>query len=115
MSSTDPTILKALADAQAALARYIEPSGPGEADTINALLRILDNEPLVQAQRAVGPQLIQTAPRQHETSILLFCPEQGGWHVGQWWGVDRARWIAVIDAAIELEPTHWMPAPAGPA
>ena len=111
----DPVILRAVQDAQAALSRYIEPCGPGEADTINALLRILDNEPLVRAQQAAGPQPISTAPREHEACILLFCPEQGGWHVGQWWGVDRARWVAVIDDAIELEPTLWMPAPADPA
>jgi hypothetical protein len=33
---------------------------------------------------------------------------------GQWWGVDRARWVAVVDDAIELEPTRWMAAPADP-
>ena len=88
---THPLILKALEDAQTALSRYIEPGGPGEADTINALLGILDNEPLVSAQQAAGPQPIATARREHEASLLLFCPEQGGWHVGQWWGVDRAR------------------------
>jgi hypothetical protein len=101
---TDPVILSALRQARAALSRYIEPGGPGEADTINVLLGILDND----------PQPIETAPREHETSVLLFCPEQGGWHVGQWWGVDRARWVAVIDDAIELDPTHWMAAPADP-
>jgi hypothetical protein len=110
----DPVILSALRQAQAVLSRYIEPGGPGEADTINALLGILDNEPLVRAQNEAGPQPIATAARDHERSLLLYCPEQGGWHVGQWWGVDRARWVAVIDDAIELEPTHWMPAPAEP-
>jgi hypothetical protein len=112
---THPRILRAIHDAQTALSRYLEPGGPGEADTINVLLGILDNEPLVGAQHAAGPQPISTAPREHEASLLLFCPEQGGWHVGQWWGVDRARWVAVVDDAIELEPTHWMPAPADPA
>src|SRR4051794_8980285 len=110
----DPVILRALADAQAALARYIEPAGLGDPDTINALLPILENEPLVRAQDRAGPEPIATAPREHERSLLLFCPEQGGWHVGQWWGVDRARWVAVVDDAIELEPTHWLPAPAAP-
>jgi hypothetical protein len=106
--------LSAVTAAQSVLARYIEPGGPGEADTINALLQILNNQALAAAQRAAGPQPIATAPRDHEVSILLFCAEQGGWHVGQWWGVDRARWVAVVDDAIELEPTHWMPAPADP-
>jgi hypothetical protein len=44
---------------------------------------------------------IDNAPRQPDTSILLFCPEQGGWQVGEWWTVDRPRWVAVLDAAIE--------------
>jgi hypothetical protein len=98
----------ALANAQAVLARYVEPGGPGEADTISALLGILDCEASVREQRAAGPQPIQTAPRQPEVSVLLFCPEQGGWHLGEWWTLDRPRWVAVIDASIELEPTHWM-------
>jgi hypothetical protein len=110
----DQQILSALRQAQAALARYVEPGGPGEADTISALLGILDNKSLVRAQNEAGPKPIATAPREHEKSFLLFCPEQGGWHVGQWWGVTRARWVAVIDDAIELEPTHWMTAPAEP-
>jgi hypothetical protein len=58
----DPVILSALRQAQAALSRYIQPGGPGEADTIYALLGILDNEPLVGAQHAAGPQPISTAP-----------------------------------------------------
>jgi hypothetical protein len=39
----DPVILSALRQAQAALSRYLEPGGPGEADTINALLGLLDS------------------------------------------------------------------------
>jgi hypothetical protein len=57
---------------------------------------------------------IEDAPQEPDTSILLFCPEQGGWHVGEWWPNDRPRWVAVIDADIELEPTHWQPAPPYP-
>jgi hypothetical protein len=60
-------------------------------------------------------QPIHTAPRQPDTSILLFCPEQGGWQVGGWWTMERPRWVAVLDATIELEPTYWMPTPADPA
>jgi hypothetical protein len=70
---------------------------------------------LLRAQDESDPQPIATTGREHERSLLLFCPEQGGWHVGQWWGVDRARWVAVIDAAKELEPTYWMEVPADPA
>src|SRR4051812_4370269 len=62
---THPLILKALQSAQAALSRYIQPGGSGEADTINTLLRILDNEPLVRAQQAACPQPMTSAPREH--------------------------------------------------
>ena len=111
---TNPVILCALQHAQAVLARYVEPGGTGEADTINALLGILDNEALVRVQHEAGPLPIATAAREHERGLLLFCPKQGGWHVGQWWGVGRARWVAATDDGIELEPTHWMAAPADP-
>ena len=111
---TDPVILRAIQHAQAVLARYVEPGGPGEADTITTLLRILDTKDLLRAQDEAGQQPIATAPREHERSLLLFCPEQGGWHVGQWWAVDQARWVALVADAIELEPTHWMAAPSDP-
>jgi hypothetical protein len=45
----DPVILGPFRQAQAVLASCIEPGGPGEADAINALLWILDNEPLIRA------------------------------------------------------------------
>ena len=110
--TTDLVILNALQHVQAVLARYVEPGGPGEADTITALLPIVDNEYFVRAHDGAGPQPILAAPREHERSLLV-CPEQGGWHVSQWRG-DRARWVAVIDDPIELESTHWVPAPADP-
>jgi len=43
-----------------------------------------------------------------ERVLLLYCPEQGGWHTGIW---ADGRWVARIAAIIELEPTHWMLAP----
>jgi hypothetical protein len=69
MSSADQTTLKALADAQAALARYIEPGGPGEADTINALLGILDNEPLIRLRSEPARSL----SRLHRESMNAAC------------------------------------------
>lgn len=63
-----------------------------------------------------GPQPITTLQPKPDTSYLLFCPEQGGWHTGEWWNVEGAgRWIAVIDTESELYPTHWMSAPADPS
>jgi hypothetical protein len=46
-------------------------------------------------------------PRQAGTSIQLYCPDQGGWHYGEWWTIDAERWVAVIDAEHELHPSHW--------
>jgi hypothetical protein len=62
-----------------------------------------------------GPRPIATVTPEPETAYLLFCPEQGGWHVGEWWTVEGSgRWVAAIDTQWGLEPTHWMPAPADP-
>jgi hypothetical protein len=43
--------------------------------------------------------------------LLLFCPEQGGWHTGIRF---EGRWLAHISTEIVLGPTHWLPAPADP-
>lgn len=60
------------------------------------------------------PQPIATAPRVPDTSIQLYCPDQGGWHIGEWWPIDRPRWVAVIDAERELHPSHWRECPPSP-
>lgn len=45
-------------------------------------------------------------------SYLVFCPEQGGWHVGEWWTIDGpGRWLLALDAATELMPSHVMDVP----
>ena len=62
-----------------------------------------------------GPQPIATLTPEPDTAYLLFCPEQGGWHVGEWWPVDRPRWVMTFDASMELDPTHWLLAPPDPA
>jgi hypothetical protein len=86
---------------------------PGEAETINALLRALDHVDLLRAQEAAAwPQPIETLTPKPDTSYLLFCPDQGGWRVGEWWAIEGGRWIAAIDTESELYPTHWTPAPA---
>ncbi len=58
---------------------------------------------------------IETAPRGAEQPVLLFCPDQSRWQTEEWWTADRPRWVAVMDASIDLEPTHWAPLPASPA
>jgi hypothetical protein len=40
--------------------------------------------------------------------LLLFCPEQGGWHTGVRF---EGRWLAHISTEIVLRP---LPAPADP-
>jgi len=56
----------------------------------------------VRQQRVGGPQPIATAPRQPEVSLLLFCPERGGGHLGKWWTLYRPRWGDVLGST-ELE------------
>ena len=46
-----------------------------------------------------------------EQPLLLFCPEEGGWHVGVSF---EGRWVDLATLSIELEPTCWMPLPPEP-
>jgi hypothetical protein len=54
---------------------------------------------------------ISTAPQVDDQPLLLFCPDQGGWHTGVWF---RGKWLAYFDSSIVLEPSHWLPVPADP-
>lgn len=56
------------------------------------------------------PAPVDTASHEEVPAQLLYCPEQGGWHVGKW---SRGCWCAVI-APVTLKPTHWMQPPAPP-
>jgi hypothetical protein len=51
-----------------------------------------------------------------DRSYLVFCPEHGGWHVGEWWTIDGpGRWVLAFDASIELPGvSHVMPARTDP-
>ena len=49
-------LVKAVQEAQVALAAYLEPSGPGEADTIQRLLAVLDHQDVVRAVRILDPE-----------------------------------------------------------
>ena len=47
-----------------------------------------------------------------DTSYLLFCPDHGGWHVGEWWTVDGpGRWVLAFDVMCEPHPSHVLPVP----
>jgi hypothetical protein len=54
---------------------------------------------------------MSTAPQEDDRPLLLFCPEQGGWHTGVWF---LGKWLAYIDTSVVLLPTHWLPVPSDP-
>lgn len=53
------------------------------------------------------PQRIETALREPDVPLQLFCPDQGGWHYGEWCPVGEPGWVATIDDRNTLYPTHW--------
>ena len=60
-----------------------------------------------------GPKPIATAPRQPEHTLLLYCPEQGGWQTGEW--IDKREcWVSTAAVDQCLEPTHWTDVPPDP-
>jgi hypothetical protein len=60
---------------------------------------------------ALIPQPISTAPQEEDRALLLFCPEQGGWHTGIWF---LGKWLAYIDTSVVLRPSYWLPVPDEP-
>jgi hypothetical protein len=61
------------------------------------------------------PRPISTAPTDDEFAervLLLYCPEQGGWHTGVWF---EGSWRAHIEIDRVLEATFWLPAPLDPS
>jgi hypothetical protein len=40
------------------------------------------------------PQPIHTAPQDRGRTLLLYCPDQGGWHSGEWFGSGTAGFPA---------------------
>jgi hypothetical protein len=57
------------------------------------------------------PKPIDTAPNDGDVPLLLFCPEQGGWHTAVWFG---GMWVDYLTTLEELQPTHWLPVPPDP-
>ena len=47
---------------------------------------------------------IDAAPREEGEPLMLFCPEQGGWHSGTWW---MGRWVDLLTLREELHPSHY--------
>jgi hypothetical protein len=51
---------------------------------------------------------IGEAPREPERTLLLYCPEQGGWQSGEW---RLGEWTDTLTGGKSLKPTHWMEPP----
>ncbi|HWE17483.1 MAG TPA: hypothetical protein VG758_09920 [Hyphomicrobiaceae bacterium] len=56
------------------------------------------------------PRSIEVAPKHPEGNLLLYCPSQGGWRVGE---CLAGRWVESWTLDI-LHPTHWTEIPAEP-
>lgn len=66
----------------------------------------------LQAPVCADAQPIAEAPMAGvEHPYLLYCPEEGGWHVGVFF---EERWVDLATLTVELKPTHWMPVPPEP-
>ena len=64
----------------------------------------------VLRDQSMRPQAIETAPKQPDRKLLLYCPKQGGWEIGMWSG---ERWISLRTIEF-LDPTHWTETPPDP-
>jgi hypothetical protein len=47
---------------------------------------------------------IDKAPREEGEPLMLFCPEQGGWHSGTWF---EGRWLDFLTLHQELHPSYY--------
>lgn len=45
---------------------------------------------------------------------LVFLPDLGGWHVGEFVTTGDPRWVLVSDASVEIFPTHVADVPPDP-
>jgi hypothetical protein len=71
-------------------------------------LRLLQE---VRAENASpSPEHIGTAPEEPNRTVLLWCPQQGGWHTGQWQS-RQGCWVSTAAPEKRLQPTLWMDAP----
>ena len=70
-------------------------------------------EDIIKAAHESRLEWIATAPMERERTLLLYCPEQGGWRTGEWLE-DQRRWIAISEFDETLHPTHWADLPPEP-
>src|SRR4051794_37629628 len=77
---------------------------PGRVRTIRAEAEELRAEP--------QPRPSSAAPTDDpERTLLLFCPEQGGWQTGVFL---EGRWLDFATLTVELEPAHFTDGPPDP-
>jgi hypothetical protein len=93
-------------DRLAGIANEIAKSHPGGDDLVREIFALATA--LVRDQHKAQP--IATAPKEAGLTLLLYCPEQGGWQTGEW---IAERWTATWTWDF-LEPTHWAEAPKRP-
>jgi len=61
------------------------------------------------------------SPGERPVKVLVYCPDEGGWNVGEWIRAGyyegtwfRQGWRLAADHDLELRPTHWLPYPEEP-
>lgn len=64
-----------------------------------------------EAQPIDQPKPMDCAPREARRKLLLYCPNQDGWQVGEWL---EGRWMSMWHLDF-LEPTHWTEIPNPPS
>jgi hypothetical protein len=97
-----PRTLRRLCEIASEIART-QPSGD---DIVRELFALAAD--IVRDEKK--PQPIETAPKLPNSPLLLYCPNQGGWHIGEWIALrwtDPASWQF-------LSPTHWIEMPDAP-
>ena len=92
---------------QALRALLISSDQPEETERVLEALTVSVVHQLVQP--------IETAPLPGPNAeplvLLLYCPEDGGWHSGVWW---NGAWRLRHDLHTGLRPTHWALTPPDP-
>lgn len=104
-NSASPPAVRRVAE----LASQLAAIDPNATEMVRELFRLFSE---VQ-EHFRRPEPIETAPQEAGAPSLLYCPEQHGWQVGSW-DTNLAHYVATIDPAIALLPTHWMRPAAAP-
>jgi hypothetical protein len=66
---------------------------------------------VAQVKEAPTPRSIGSLVPRPETTYLLYCPAEGGWHTGERHG---RRWVSTVEVECDLHPTHGILVPGAP-